>query len=217
MDKPLSRYSAVTRRAFACGLSAAAIVGVVGCTSPATSSTTAAAPAASSTATAPGTATSAAPASTTTPATASGEALPASASATVTWTFAASGGRSRNPYMAVWIEDADGNFVTTLALYHKANGDNWLNTLASWYAASGGTDTTTSGTVPAGSFTATWDGSTAAGERAEQGTYYVCIESVVEHGSESLVREQVTFGSSAAQTTLTPVGDISAAAVSFTA
>ncbi|HRA76895.1 MAG TPA: DUF2271 domain-containing protein [Propionicimonas sp.] len=119
--------------------------------------------------------------------------------------------------MAVWIEDADGNFVTTLALYHKANGDNWLNTLASWYAASGGTDTTTSGTVPAGTFTATWDGSTAAGERAEQGTYYVCIESVVEHGSESLVREQVTFGSSAAQTTLTPAGDISAAAVSFTA
>ena len=56
--------------------------------------------------------------------------------------------------MAVWIEDADGNFVTTLALYHKANGDNWLNTLASWYAASGGTDTTTSGTVPAGTFTA---------------------------------------------------------------
>lgn len=122
---------------------------------------------------------------------------------------------SRNPYMAVWVEDADGNFVKTLALYHKANGDNWLNTLSSWYAASGGTDTTTSGTVPAGSFSASWDGSTAAGGRAEQGSYYVCIESIVEHGSESLVRQQVAFGSSASQATLTPSGEITAAAVSY--
>jgi len=117
--------------------------------------------------------------------------------------------------MAVWIEDADGNFVKTLALYHKANGDNWLNTLSTWYAASGGTDTTTSGTVPAGSFTTTWDGTTASGDRAAQGTYYVCIESVVEHGSDSLVRQQVTFGSSAAKTSLTATGDITAAAVDY--
>ena len=67
----------------------------------------------------------------------------------------------------------------------------------------GGTDTTTSGTVPAGSFTANWDGTTASGDRATQGTYTVCIESAVEHGSESLIRQQVTFGASSATTALT--------------
>ena len=217
MTPSTSRYSAVTRRAFLTGLSAAAIVGVVGCaastTSPSTSATATAS--AASTATATATATASASNSATSSASASGKSLPASAKATVTWTFASSGGMSRNPYMAVWIEDADGNFVKTLALYHKPNGDNWLNSLSSWYSSSGGADTTTSGTVPAGSFTATWDGSTAAGGRAEQGDYYVCVESMVEHGSESLVRQKVTFGSSASQATLTPAGDIAAAAVSY--
>ena len=204
-----SRYSAVTRRAFLSGLSAAAIVGLAGCAGAGSSASSPATSSASANSTA------AASASASGPASASGETLPASASATVSWTFASSGGRSRNPYMAVWIENADGDFVKTLALYHKANGDNWLDTLASWYAASGGTDTTTSGTVPAGSFTTVWDGTTAAGDRAAQGSYYVCIESVVEHGSDSLVREQVTFGAAAAQTTLTPSGDITAAAVNY--
>ena len=176
-----SRYSAVTRRAFLGGLSAAAIVGGVACAAGTSASSSAPA------STAAGTASSAATAA------ASGTELPAGAQATVSWTFAASGGRSRNPYMAVWIEDADGAFVNTVALYHKAGGDNWLDTLSAWYSASGGTDTTTSGTVPAGTFTAAWDGSTAAGGRAAQGTYHVCVESVVEHGQESLVREQVEF------------------------
>ncbi|WGT48469.1 DUF2271 domain-containing protein [Tessaracoccus lacteus] len=124
---------------------------------------------------------------------------------------------SRNPYMAVWIEDAGGTFVATLALYHKTTGDNWLNSLTAWYQSSGGADTTTSGTQPAGTFTTTWDGSTAAGGRASEGSYYVCIETVVEHGSQSLVRQQVDFGSKSAKTTLTPAGQITAAAVDYTA
>lgn len=123
---------------------------------------------------------------------------------------------ARNPYMAVWIEDSAGAYVKTLALYHRASGDNWLNSLSSWSGSSGGTDTTTSGTVPAGSYTATWDGSAASGGQAKQGSYYVCVESAVEHGSESLVRQQISFGSTAAKTTLTAAGSISAASVAYT-
>ena len=134
----------------------------------------------------------------------------------MSWTYAAGGGMARNPYMAVWIEDPTGAFVKTLALYHRANGDNWLDSLSNWYDSSGGTDTTTSGTVPAGSYTATWDGSDASGQQAKQGSYYVCVESAVEHGSESLVRQQVDFGSTPANTTLTAAGSISAAAVAYT-
>ncbi len=210
MNPSGSRYSKVTRRAFLGGLSAAAIVGVVGCASaasPTTAATSAASPAvspsASTTASAAGTA-------------ASGTTLPSSAQAAVAWTFSSGGGMGRNPYMAVWIEDADGNFVKTLALYHKASGDNWLDSLSAWYESSGGAETTTSGTVAAGSFTTVWDGTTAAGDRAAQGDYYVCIETVVEHGSQSLVREKVAFGTSAKNTTLAAAGQITAASVKYT-
>ena len=68
----------------------------------------------------------------------------------------------------------------------------------------------------AGSFTANWDGTTASGDRATQGTYTVCIESAVEHGSESLIRQQVTFGASSATTALTDSGQLSAASVAYT-
>jgi len=213
MTESTTRFGAVTRRAFLGGLSIAAIAAAAGCGTSTSSSTSA--PATSGSAASPS---ASASASSTASASTSGSSkqIPASAKATVSWTFAAnSGGMSRNPYMAVWIEDSAGTFVKTLALYHRANGDNWLNELNTWYAASGGTTITTSGTVPAGSFTAAWDGSTAAGSRAAQGTYYVCVESAVEHGSESLVRQQVRFGSAAAKTTLTPSGEITNAAVSY--
>lgn len=208
---PVSRYSEVTRRAFLGGLSLAAIAGVVGCSAAATASPSATSATASATSSASASATASASAATS-------KALPSAAKATVAWTFSSSGGGmgGRNPYMAVWLEDASGNFVKTLALYHKANGDNWLNELSAWYSASGGTDTTTSGTVPAGSFTANWDGTTASGDRATQGTYTVCIESAVEHGSESLIRQQVTFGASSATTALTDSGQLSAASVAYT-
>lgn len=209
MTRP-SRYAQVTRRAFLGGLSLAAIAGAAGCAAGTTASSTTST-STSSTPTASASSTSSSSAAS------SGTALPAAAKATVTWTFtSSSSGMAKNPYMAVWIEDSTGAFVKTLALYHKAVGDNWLNTLARWYQVSGGTDTTTSGTVGAGSYTATWDGSTASGGRATQGDYYVCVESVVEHGSESLVRQKVAFAAKAASSTLTPAGEISAAAVAYT-
>jgi hypothetical protein len=42
------------------------------------------------------------------------------------------------------------------------------------------------------------------------------VESAVEHGSESLVRQRVTFGTSSSKTTLSPTGSIAEAAVDYT-
>ena len=234
MTESSTRFGAVTRRAFLGGLSLAAIAATGACA--ASSTTGAAAPATTTPASTPSssdpstassagtsaespssTSTSSSTASSTSSsATSTDKEIPAGAKATVAWTYSANGGMARNPYMAVWIEDAHGAFVKTLALYHRANGDNWLNSLNSWYAASGGTDTTTSGTVPAGSYTATWDGTAAAGGRAVQGSYYVCVETAAEHGSESIVRQQVTFAASSTSITLTPAGSIAAASVAYT-
>lgn len=227
MSDRTTRYGSVTRRAFLGGLSLAAIAAAGACSSSSSSQAGSSNQATSPDSTTPspdtsgaassGTSSSAtSSASSSASATSAGGSIPAGARAVVSWTYAASGGMARNPYMAVWIEDASGAFVKTLALYHRANGDNWLNSLSSWYTASGGTDTTTSGTVPAGSYTATWDGSSAAGGQADQGSYFVCVESAVEHGAETLVRQQVEFAGTARTTALTPSGSITAAAVAYT-
>ncbi len=215
MSEYPTRFSSVSRRAFLSGLSMAAIAATAAACGSSTSPT--ATPATSSTPSATSAASSSSPsASASSSSSSSSKTIPTGAKATVSWTYASSGGMARNPYMAVWIEDSTGAYVKTLALYHRTNGDNWLNSLNSWYSASGGTDTTTSGTVPAGSYTATWDGSAASGGQAKQGSYYVCVESAAEHGSESLVRQQVSFGSTPVKATLNASGSISAAAVDYT-
>ena len=218
MNESPTRFSAVSRRAFLSGLSVAAIAATGACgasTSAGTATPSTAQPPASSEPTTSATPSASASASAS-PSSSAGKTIPSGAKATVSWTYATSGGMARNPYMAVWVEDAQGAYVKTLALYHRASGDNWLDELTGWYTASGGTDTTTSGTVPAGSYTASWDGSAAAGGKVDQGSYYVCVESAVEHGSDSLVRQQVTFAASASKTTLSPSGSIAAAAVDYT-
>lgn len=215
MNDSSTRFSAVTRRAFLGGLSLAAIAATGACGASTSSGT--AAPSTSAPSTSSASSASATPSGSASSSKSAGKEIPAGAKATVSWTYAAAGGMARNPYMAVWIEDSEGAFVKTLALYHRASGDNWLRELSGWYTSSGGTDTTTSGTVPAGSYTATWDGSAAAGGQVDQGTYFVCVESAVEHGSDSLVRQQVTFGSKASTATLTPSGSIAAAAVDYAA
>ena len=215
MNESTTRFGAVTRRAFLGGLSLAAIAATGACGASTTAGTAAPSTSAPSTSAA-STSAASTPSASGKSSTSAGKQIPSGAKAAVSWTYAASGGMARNPYMAVWIEDATGAFVKTLALYHRKSGDNWLRELSGWYTSSGATDTTTSGTVPAGSYTASWDGSAAAGGQVDQGTYYVCVESAVEHGSDSLVRQQVTFGSKAASTTLGPSGSIVAAAVDYT-
>ena len=218
MNESSTRFSAVTRRAFLSGLSLAAIAATGACGTNTTAGNVAPSTSAPST-TSSTPSTAATPSISASPSVSSsasaGKQIPSGAKATVSWTYTASGGMARNPYMAVWIEDASGAYVKTLALYHRTSGDNWLRELSDWYTSSGGTGTTTSGTVPAGSYTATWDGTTAGGGRADQDAYFVCVESAVEHGSNSLVRKQITFKASALQTTLSPVGSITAAAVDY--
>jgi hypothetical protein len=161
------RFSAVTRRAFLSGLSIAAIAATGACGATPSGNTSSPDTAAPSTASSPSASPSAPDSSAASSSGSAVKTIPAGAKATVSWTYAASGGMARNPYMAVWIEDSTGAYVKTLALYHRANGDNWLDSLSSWYASSGGAETTTSGTVPAGSYTATWDGSAATGGQAD--------------------------------------------------
>jgi len=150
----------------------------------------------------------------------SGAALPASARLTVSFTFAASssGGQVRNPYVAVWVEDAAGNLVKTIALWHEDRGgqDRWLSEMKAFSALDAAdAQTVSSATRQPGSYTVQWDGSTSQGARASAGRYRLFIEAAREKGPYELVQQQIDLGSQSASFSLTPSGEITKARAEY--
>ncbi|MEF2277939.1 DUF2271 domain-containing protein [Deinococcus sp. YIM 134068] len=128
------------------------------------------------------------------------------------------GGRVKRPYVAVWIENGQGQSVRTLTVWVQTSrpGPRWIPDLRRWYRANSElVDTVSSATRNPGTYAVAWDGKTDRGALVPQGDYYVCIETAREHGPYSLVREKVTVAATAFKKTLTADNDIEAASVSF--
>lgn len=146
--------------------------------------------------------------------------LPATAALSVSFTFqaASAGGRVRNPYIAVWIENAAGDLVKTVALWHEDRGgrDRWLSEMKA-FSALGASDaqTVSSATRQPGSYTVEWDGSTVEGSRAPADTYRLCVEAAREHGPYELVQHDVNLGAKPASFDLTPSGELTAASAKY--
>ena len=107
-----------------------------------------------------------------------------------------SGGRYNRPYVAVYIEDAQGNPVRTLSLWAETNRHaRYISELRRWFSESSELIATVSSpTRNPGSYSLVWDGKTDAGKPAPQGEYYVCVEAAREHGPYGLVRQPVRLG-----------------------
>lgn len=218
-----SRYAEVSRRAMLKGLGVAAAAGALaGCSNKddqvfVSSPTDSSIDPATSTPPAPealGTS-GAAPV----PAAATGAPLAATARLTVEFTFATTGeggrGPARNPYIAVWVENAGEELVHTLAIWHMQQNERWLHELKRWYTVSGGFEVNTGPTRVPGSYTVEWDGTGRAG-RVTSGGYFICIEAAREHGPYELIREPIELGASPMRKTLAPSNELTAAAVSYT-
>jgi len=218
-----SRYAAVSRRTALSGALGAALLALAACSnddsalagtgSPSTGSapSTGAASSASSASASPS-----ASADTT-----SGAALPASATLSVAFTFAAasSGGPMRNPYVAVWLEDAAGELVKTVALWHEDRGgqDRWLTEMKAFSALSAAdAQTVSSATRQPGSYSVQWDGSTASGGRAVAGSYQLFIEAAREHGPYELLQHEIAVGTKAVSLDLAPNGELTQASAKYT-
>ena len=228
-----SRFAVVSRRAFLAGASLAAVTGLVACTddsslrATATPTTgTTASPTKTPTASTATTASSASSA-----AVATGAPVPSGAAATIAFTYTAAaststsqggrggggGGAVRNPYIAVWVEDAAGALVRTVSLWHLQGGnDRWLSELRRWYQVAGGDDTGSSATRVAGSYTVRWDGTGLTGAKVPAGGYVICLEASREHGPYSLIRQEVTLSAQAVTATLPANGELSAATLAWT-
>lgn len=201
-----SRFSEVSRRALLQGMSAAALLGLVGC-----ASDSEVLPSAAQTSSGSGDSSS------------STESAAAAGAAVIAFTYTADsssgggpGGMVRNPYIAVWVEDKSGALVKTIALWHLQNGqDRWLNELYKWYEASGGVDTNSSATRAAGSYTLNWDLTTADGAAAPQGEYTLWVEAIREHGPYSLASGSFTLNGSAVKAALDDNGELSAIQLTY--
>ena len=137
----------------------------------------------------------------------------------ITFTVATqAGGRVKRPYVAVWIEDAQGSAVRNLTVWVQQSRRNprWLAELRRWTRQNSELiDTVSSATRNPGTYAVAWDGKTDKGAVAPQGAYYVCVEAAREHGPYSLVREKLTIGSTAFKKVLGADNDVEAVNVSF--
>ncbi len=112
--------------------------------------------------------------------------------------------RYKKPYVAVWVEDASGNAIRTIALWvMPGKGEKWVPDLKRWYRdersrseADGGDliATVASPTRSPGQYSLIWDGLDDSQVLVEQGEYFVCVETAREHGPYHLVREKLRFG-----------------------
>lgn len=233
MSSFLSRFEAVSRRHFlqrsamVGGVGALALVPGVACSNDDSSElggTTATTGAESTTTTAAPTDSTTAGTDAATTAPSVGDPIPTGAELQVNFTFATSDGRARNPYIVVWIEDASGAMVNTVALWFRRNQNRYLSHLTRWYDAEstllndGGTDNleaVAGASRAAGSYQVVWDGTDVDGRPVAKGNYVLCIEAAREHGPYELATGPITIANDGFTTTLADNGELSAIVVTY--
>jgi thiamine biosynthesis lipoprotein len=115
------------------------------------------------------------------------------------------GYRYHRPYVAVWVEDANGKSVRTLSAWVNSSGrgPRYIRELRRWFSMerdqqdAGGPDliaTISSATRLPGQYTVTWNGRDDRGNVVDQGTYRVIVEAAREHGSYQLMQQDLTLG-----------------------
>ncbi len=92
---------------------------------------------------------------------------------------------SRRPYVAVWIEDSQGNEVKTLVLWMRKRKSGYVKHLTRWFRKMRNRNvdfiySISSPTKSPGNYKIVWDGHDDAGKLVSQGEYYVCVESTRE-------------------------------------
>ena len=149
------------------------------------------------------------------PDTVAAAAFPAGGELLIDFTFTAmsSGERIHNPYIAVWVEDLDGNLVDTVSLWYDTGGrgTRWLRTLRQWSELTGEiVDPTSSGaTRSAGMYTVAWDGVDADGVPIAPGTYQLFVEAAREDGPYELSSAIVDFDGTQFEVALPDDGELS--------
>lgn len=139
--------------------------------------------------------------------------FPAGGEMIVEFTYSASSeGRVHNPYVAVWVEDADGNLVSTVGVWYEQSGQGsrWLSDLRQWSAASGGdvVASVTGATRTPGSYALVWDGTDDTGAPVAHGEYVLFVESAREHGPYQITSAAITVSDDGFEVELPDDGEL---------
>ncbi len=109
--------------------------------------------------------------------------------------------RYARPYVAIWVEDAEGRAVRTLLVWYDR--PRWLPDLRRWNRAdslrarSDPTDvlaTISDATRSPGAYFLGWDGLDDRKVSVPAGTYKLMIEAVREHGTYQIMQQEITVG-----------------------
>lgn len=147
--------------------------------------------------------------------------FPALAELVVSFSYVPEARGVENPYVAVWVEDLEGNLVQTISLWYEQSrkGGRWLSDLPQWYSASGQASdvTMSSATRVAGDYAVAWDGSGLDGQPVVGGDYLVFVEAAREHGPYQVTSQLITIGSEAFIVQLADDGELSNVSASLIA
>lgn len=117
----------------------------------------------------------------------------------------AQGGRYRRPYVAMWLEDAEGFPVKTEILWLQTEqpGPRWHRDLTRWYRNDrlrrtvedvDLIDTISGATRGPGEYKAHFDGTDNLDLPLAKGKYTLCLEVAREHGTYQIIREPIEWG-----------------------
>ena len=138
-------------------------------------------------------------------------AFPAGGELVVDFTYTAEGGgRVRNPYVAVWVENEAGELVNTIGLWFLQNqkGTRWLNHLSNWSSVYGGETVNSGATRSPGAYSVAWNGTDVNGAAVAAGNYTLFIESAREHGPHSITSSMITIGAEGFNISLPDSGEL---------
>jgi hypothetical protein len=114
------------------------------------------------------------------------------------------GKRYRRPYVAVWVEDADGKTVRSVTVWGRQ--PRWLPTLTDWWKVAGENEklvkSVTRATRGPGKYEIVWDGKDDRGAAVGQGTYTIRVEVHREHGKHVRQSGKVVCGAEPVKVTL---------------
>ncbi len=127
------------------------------------------------------------------------------------------GGRYRRPYVAFWIEDADGKAVRTVAVW--GNSPKWLGTMSGWWKLGQENKELCKAVCKAtrapGKYELVWDGKDDAGKAVPQGTYTVKLEVHREHGKDDLQTVKIECGAKDAKETIDKKSEVNDSTVVY--
>jgi thiamine biosynthesis lipoprotein ApbE len=132
------------------------------------------------------------------------EAWPADHQVTIALELPTPPGRARRPYVAIWVEDANGKAVRTIAVW--GNSPRWITELSGWWKLARDdkdlVKAVTRATRAPGKYDVVWDGKDDKGNPLPQGTYSIRVEVHREHGKHVTQTGKIACGTEAAKVTL---------------